>query len=528
MDNSYIQINDIALKYNSNKIYIVGKGSSLDSINTEYLKDSVIININDSGLIVPGDITIFHKEWVIESLESKGYCPSLYITDIDQTLSIESKALHLKFRPFSLDERELFIFQYINDKQLYIEEILFITAIKVCSFIAKIKQSIQEVYFLGFDFETAYSRKILSDFSNDDINYKSTFIRNQEFYFIELLNLYKEALQSDLHLFHIGNKVYSSLTTEKFNQLFYHKKVQIKIHEPLIEEKKNKDLTAFRISSKVKIVAEFTNNHLGDIDRLKKMVLLAKKAGANLIKVQKRDVDSFYSPDQLSSYYLSPFGKTLGDYRRGVELNEEGFKELDKCCKELDIKWFASILDYNSFVFLKNLFDIDLLKIPSTISNHEEFHRRLAEEYKGDIVISTGFTNDDYEQIIFNSFKRNSKIYLLQCTSAYPTPPYECNIAVVRHYSQINKTNCNIIPGYSSHDLGSLGSMMAVAAGAEMIEKHVRLDNTEWVHFDNVAMDLGTSEFENFVRDIRLAEKMCGDEIKKITESENHKYFYKG
>ena len=44
--------------------------------------------------------------------------------------------------------------------------------------------------------------------------------------------------------------------------------------------------------------------------------------------------------------------------------------------------------------------------------------------------------------------------------------------------------------------------MMAVAAGAVMIEKHVKLSSVDWSHFDEVALDLGTDEFKNFVLDI--------------------------
>ncbi|HTO35038.1 MAG TPA: N-acetylneuraminate synthase family protein, partial [Flavobacterium sp.] len=80
------------------------------------------------------------------------------------------------------------------------------------------------------------------------------------------------------------------------------------------------------------------------------------------------------------------------------------------------------------------------------------------------------------------------------------------------------------IPGYSSHDIGSLGCMMAVAAGARMVEKHVKLGNLEWVHFDGVAIDLYNNQFTNFVNDIRKAEIMCGSKEKFIHKFEHHKY----
>ena len=87
------------------------------------------------------------------------------------------------------------------------------------------------------------------------------------------------------------------------------------------------------IEEPVLIVAEFTNNHLGDLFWLKKMVRLAKEAGADFVKVQKHDVDTFYTKEELNSHYDSPFGDTLGDYRHHVELDEAGFTFLDRICK---------------------------------------------------------------------------------------------------------------------------------------------------------------------------------------------------
>jgi N-acetylneuraminate synthase len=181
--------------------------------------------------------------------------------------------------------------------------------------------------------------------------------------------------------------------------------------------------------SRVLAVAEFTNNHLGGKDRVRRTVHLAAKAGADLVKVQKRDVDSFYTTEQLSSPYESPFGSTLGDYRRAVELDVEGFEILDEECRRCGIDWFCSVLDWPSYQFIAR-FGRRLLKLPSTISERRDLHHRVAREYTGNVVISTGFTTGEYEQFVLNAFAGNERIYLLQTNSAYPTPPFECSIGL--------------------------------------------------------------------------------------------------
>jgi N-acetylneuraminate synthase len=57
-----------------------------------------------------------------------------------------------------------------------------------------------------------------------------------------------------------------------------------------------------------------------------------------------------------------------------------------------------------------------------------------------------------------------------------------------------------------------------------MIEKHVKLGDLEWVHFDGVALDLESDIFTKFVTDIRKAQIIRGTGEKKIQSVEFHKY----
>lgn len=99
----------------------------------------------------------------------------------------------------------------------------------------------------------------------------------------------------------------------------------------------------------------------------------------------------------------------------------------------------------------------------------------------------------------------------------------------MRHYAQLaeqqnSRPGPRIVPGYSSHDYGWMASVLAVAAGAQMVEKHVKLGNTEWAHFDAVAVDLTTDAFTEYVDAIHRAQLHVGSTQKRITASEHHKY----
>ena len=65
--------------------------------------------------------------------------------------------------------------------------------------------------------------------------------------------------------------------------------------------------------------------------------------------------------------------------------------------------------------------------------------------------------------------------------------------------------------------------MFAIFAGAKLIEKHVKLGNSDFGHFDETALDVRL-EFGEYVNMLRKAEMINGTPEKRILKSEHHKY----
>lgn len=524
MENFYTQIKNIVSKSSTNKIAIIGKGPSISKINLDILKkDYIIININDSERIIAGEFAILHRAWSYQSVKDNGFKSAHYISDIAFD---NGKNTIVNYKPDTYDSIEQTLKRF-DQSEIHITDFLFITAIKLAMEIAKVLDKKMALYFLGFDFSLGKisSSIIENDYAAiDELNFKKIFLKTQEEYFTASKKYFVKQ-DKNIEIIHVGEKIYSDLSIESFNNQELITKVEFsEIPTNYNTTLYNQLLNEVEINGKTLIVAELTNNHLGDVDRLKEMVRLAKKSGADLIKVQKRNVETFYSQEELVSEYASPYGKTLRDYRTAVELDDAMFEILAIECYNNKITWFASILDEESLNFIAK-YDCPLLKIPSTISNHRNYIQKFAQTYIGDVVVSTGFTDTNYENFILNLFNKNKKLWLLQCTSSYPAPADACQISIVRHYHDLHKSEYpNVLAGYSSHDIGSLGCMMAVASGAKMVEKHVKLGNVEWVHFDGVALDLYHDSFKKFVSDVRKAQIMCGAETKNIHQNEHHKY----
>ena len=270
----------------------------------------------------------------------------------------------------------------------------------------------------------------------------------------------------------------------------------------------------------VEVVAEITTNHLGSSDRLRELIRGAATAGADAVKLQMRDVLSFYTAEKLASPYESPFGHTFLDYRRGLELSDAQIDIAVDEARANGLSLFFSALDEIS---LRRILDrgFSRVKLPSTISERRKFLQFASDEFLGEVVISTGMTDADYEQFVLDRFKRQSRLFLLHCISAYPAWPGDLNLAVINRYSKIDDPR--VVAGYSSHDIGSDASILAVGAGARMLEKHIKIGATDWVHFDDTAMDVH-AEFPDYVRRVRAAEGMLGSDEKRVLPSEHHKY----
>lgn len=484
---------------------ILGKGSSADDVDPQALRDSFVIGINDAALVGDVDISIFHDSWVLDEIRAHGVSSDMYLTSIPLEAG-EVPVFRGEFMALTQENSEL-MYQRLFSDSLVVEEIIFMTALRV-ALKTVLEQGRADIFLVGFDFSTerGFSRKVNPSASGHTVSRQKHMIESQEQVFLAARQL---LAQRGVRLHHVGYRSFSDLTPGAFSERTLH----------LAAPRQASTADAHRVH----ITAELTTNHLGDVGRAKEMMRLAKEHGADSVKFQMRDVETFYRPEVLDGPYPSPFGDTFRDYRLGLELDDDQFREIDAYAGELGITWFASVLDRPSLDRAMGL-GMRMIKLPGTISRKRDFLADVAGRFTGDLVFSTGMTSPEYVDWILSTFSGQGRLYLLHTNSAYPTPIEDCNIAVVKGYAELSREHPRIIPGYSSHDEGWFGSALAVSCGARMVEKHVKLGSSDWVHFDSVALDLSGTEFGEYVAALRRAEIALGDADKRVTPSEHHKY----
>ena len=262
------------------------------------------------------------------------------------------------------------------------------------------------------------------------------------------------------------------------------------------------------------VVAEIGINHNGDVGIAKKMIDVAKSAGCDAVKFQKRTVEKVYSKEVLDSPRDSPWGKTTRDQKLGIEFGKREYDEIDRYCFLHDMEWYASAWDVDSQKFLRQ-YNLKHNKIASAMLTDYKLLETVAEEKKL-TFISTGMSTMDEVRKAVEIFKKyDCPFELMHCNSAYPMDVSEANLLCIPALKK--EFNCNV--GYSGHEVaGYLVCVSAVLLGATSIERHMSLDRTLYGS-DQVA-SLEPLGWVRLVRDIRKIKQILGDGKKRVWDSE--------
>lgn len=262
------------------------------------------------------------------------------------------------------------------------------------------------------------------------------------------------------------------------------------------------------------VIAEIGINHNGDINIAKKLIDMAKECGCDAVKFQKRTIEKVYSKEVLDSPRESTWGKTTREQKLGLEFEKEEFDIIDKYCIEKGIEWYASSWDIDSQIFLQQ-YDLKHYKVASAMATNLPLLEVIAKEGKY-TFIGTGMS--DITQIrkaveIFQKY--DCPFELMHSNSSYPMKLEEANLQCIETLRK--EFNCDV--GYSGHEeSGYIVCIIAAVLGTTSIERHITLARS--MYGSDQAASLERAGLERMVRDVRLVDKILGDGIKRIWDSE--------
>lgn len=256
------------------------------------------------------------------------------------------------------------------------------------------------------------------------------------------------------------------------------------------------------------IIAEISANHNGSLDAALEMVRIAADCGADAVKIQTYTADTLTL--DCDNEYFRIKGGTIWDGQTLHDLYQEAYtpwewhEAIFAEAKRVGIDCFSTPFDETAVDFLEQ-FDPPYHKIASFELVHHPLLRRVAATGRP-VILSTGMASLREIAAAVEVLRENgcSDLTLLKCTSSYPAPPEEANLARIPHMAAA--FDCRA--GLSDHTLGIAVPIAAVVLGAEVIEKHFCRSRSE--PGPDSAFSLGPSEFREMVEAIRVAEKAIG------------------
>lgn len=259
------------------------------------------------------------------------------------------------------------------------------------------------------------------------------------------------------------------------------------------------------INKKPFLIAEISANHCGSLDIAKKLILTAKKNDADAVKLQTFEADTITFNSNKKYFKIKGTiwnGYNLWKLYDEAHTPKAWHKPLFNFAKQKKIKIFSTAYDDSAVDFLETL-NCPAYKVASFEMTDINLIEKIAKTKKP-MIISTGMAKMDEISRTYNVAKKFGcrDITLLYCVSKYPSSSKDFNMNMIKLLKQ--KFKCRV--GFSDHSKDNRVAAAAIAAGAEVIEKHIALENQK--KGLDIEFSLKGSEIKKFKDDLVFADNI--------------------
>lgn len=255
------------------------------------------------------------------------------------------------------------------------------------------------------------------------------------------------------------------------------------------------------------LIAECASCHDGDIRKAHRLVRLAADTGWNVAKFQFwSDADRLADRRKVDERYRAIYHR----YR----IPEDWLPRLEATCHEYGLEFMCTTYIPEDIAVVAPY--VKRFKVSSFEAGDLSF-LIAHERHQKPVIVSTGMMG--IHDVTATS---NIPAVVLHCVSAYPCPLDSANVSGIRDLYMATRAK----PGYSDHTAHELTGALAVAAGAQVIEAHIRLDDTDPDNPDYVVA-LSPEKAKRYVENVRLAERMIGDGVKRMQDCEKEMAQYR-
>jgi len=265
-------------------------------------------------------------------------------------------------------------------------------------------------------------------------------------------------------------------------------------------------------------IAEVGINHNGDLAIAKRMIEVAKEAGADAVKFQTFKAEEFCGdPNQTFTYQSQ--GKTVTEPMLAMfqryEFPPENWRAIKAYCEVVGITFFSTPQNISDLELLSDI-GVPAIKVGSDDFTNLPLLRSYIESHLP-LILSCGMSDlaEVHQALDAAGWFDGYPVALLLCTSQYPTPAEDVNI---NKLTTLQQAFPGLLVGFSDHTQGALAAALAVSRGARIFEKHFTLDKNmpgpdHWFSED-------TAGFAEWIKNIRTADILLGSPFVRPTKAE--------
>ena len=253
----------------------------------------------------------------------------------------------------------------------------------------------------------------------------------------------------------------------------------------------------------VSIIAEAGMNHDGSLGNAIRMAEVAAECGADAVKFQLHDAAAETTRDAPSPPYFKH--ESRWEYFRRTAFDDDEWGTLKEACDSAGIEFLCSVFSLDALWRLEHL-GVQRHKIPSGEVTNLELIRAAAATGKP-VLLSSGMSS--WAELDTAVEAAGDNVTVLQCTSAYPTPPERVGLNLL---GELRERYGKPV-GFSDHSVGPNACLAAVALGATVIEKHFTLSKE--LYGPDAALALEPYELEELCDGVREIETMLDSPVDK-------------
>lgn len=256
----------------------------------------------------------------------------------------------------------------------------------------------------------------------------------------------------------------------------------------------------------VTIIAEVGSVHDGSFGNAIKLIDTAHECGADVVKFQTH----ISAAETLRDAPMPPYfkGEPRYEYFERTSFSIEQWQELKSHCESVGIEFLSSPFSVQALTLLEELAPLSY-KVASGEVTNLPLLEAMAQTGKR-IYLSSGMSSwEELDSAVDVIRRYNSNLWVMQCTSSYPTPYERVGLNVMLEM----KERYNLPVGLSDHTTSNYAAYAAVTLGANVIEKHLTFSKRMYGSDAQNASE--PPEFAEMVQGVRAIEAMLANPVNK-------------